>query len=433
MRSEIHLVNLDKVLTFSNGKTSPKRDDNYQFNVFGSNGIIGKTNKINCPANSIVIGRVGSYCGSVYFSNSECWVTDNAIKAVVKEENSAKYLYYKLISFNLNKLQIGTGQPLLNQSILKSIETKIHPLHEQKAIAHILGTLDDKIELNWKMNQTLEEMAQALFKSWFVDFDPVLDKALAAGNPIPEPLQQKAEKRLALGDKRKPLPKHIQELFPDSFTFTEELGWIPEGWEVKNLDTISIELRRGISPKYIEEGGTRVINQKCIRNHEINFDLTRRNDPNKKKIDGRTIEFGDILINSTGVGTLGRMAAVGPINEEIVVDSHVTLIRPDQNQIKIGYFISLMYSMERYIESIGEGSTGQTELSRSRLKELQILHPNNQLQKIYDSIFQKSFKKKYHNQILSKSLESIRDTLLPKLISGELRVPDAEKIVADHV
>jgi len=84
---------------------------------------------------------------------------------------------------------------------------------EQKQIAHILGTLDDKIELNRKMNETLEQMAQALFKSWFVDFDPVIDNVLAAGNEIPEELQAKAEKRKSLGYKRKPLPEDIQKLF----------------------------------------------------------------------------------------------------------------------------------------------------------------------------------------------------------------------------
>ena len=104
--------------------------------------------------------------------------------------------------------------------------------YEQKAIAHILGTLDDKIELNRQMNATLEAMAQALFKSWFVDFDPVIDNALAAGNSIPEPLQAKAEVRAALGDQRKPLPEAIQKQFPSRFVFSEEMGWIPEGWEV---------------------------------------------------------------------------------------------------------------------------------------------------------------------------------------------------------
>ncbi len=108
-------------------------------------------------------------------------------------------------------------------------------LPEQKAIAHVLGTLDDRIELNRQMNETLESMAQALFKSWFVDFDPVIDNALAGGKEIPEALKQKAQARAALGDKRRPLPEEIRTLFPDEFTYSDELGWIPKGWEVIHI------------------------------------------------------------------------------------------------------------------------------------------------------------------------------------------------------
>ena len=124
------------------------------------------------------------------------------------------------------------------------MEIFLPPLETQKAIAHILGSLDDKIELNRQMNATLEAIAQALFKSWFVDFDPVIDNALAAGNPIPEPLQARAEARKALGDKRKPLPEAIQQQFPSAFEYSDELGWIPEGWRVNKLNSL-LDIRYG--------------------------------------------------------------------------------------------------------------------------------------------------------------------------------------------
>jgi type I restriction enzyme S subunit len=108
---------------------------------------------------------------------------------------------------------IGATMPNLNEGIIRSFPFQIPPLHEQHAIAHILGTLDDKIELNRRMNETLEAMAQALFKSWFVDFDPVRAKAEGRDSG---------------------LPKHIANLFPDSFE-DSELGEIPKGWEVKTL------------------------------------------------------------------------------------------------------------------------------------------------------------------------------------------------------
>ena len=121
----------------------------------------------------------------------------------------------------------------LNNEMISRLKISFPSFVEQEAIGHVLKTLDDKIELNRRMNETLESMARALFKSWFVDFDPVIDNALAAGNPIPEPLSQRAQTRRDLGTHRKPLPKNIQKLFPDAFAFTDEMGWIPEGWETE--------------------------------------------------------------------------------------------------------------------------------------------------------------------------------------------------------
>ncbi|MDB4372728.1 restriction endonuclease subunit S, partial [Mariniblastus sp.] len=162
-----------------------------------------------------------------------------------------RFLYYVFTSpAQLDYIQrnaIQTGVPHTNLGILRDTRVGLPPLLEQRKIAHILGTLDDKIELNRRMNETLESMARALFKSWFVDFDPVIDNALAAGNPIPESLQARAETRRALGSQRKPLPENTQKLFPDAFVFDEEMGWIPEGWEVGKLGDVGA-IKTGRTP-----------------------------------------------------------------------------------------------------------------------------------------------------------------------------------------
>ena len=168
---------LGELLSFSNGKTSPERTCGSSHPVYGSNGVIGFSDETNAPPETIVIGRVGSYCGSLHFSDSSCWVTDNAIRANAVNGNDSRFLFYLLQTLRLNDRRSGSGQPLLNQSILSSIPVVVPLPPEQRAIAHILGTLDDKIELNRRMNETLEAMARALFKSWFVDFDPVRAKA----------------------------------------------------------------------------------------------------------------------------------------------------------------------------------------------------------------------------------------------------------------
>src|SRR5690606_27701666 len=128
--------------------------------------------------------------------------------------NDPRFLFYLLSTLSLNSWRAGSGQPLLNQDILSRIPASVPEPEEQRAIAHILGTLDDKIELNRRMSETLEAMARALFKSWFVDFDPVRAKA----------------------EGRDPgLPKPLADLFPARLV-DSELGEIPEGWKVKCVD-----------------------------------------------------------------------------------------------------------------------------------------------------------------------------------------------------
>jgi restriction endonuclease S subunit len=120
---------------------SPERFDSGKYEVFGSNGVIGLLDKTNSDANTIIIGRVGSYCGSLYFSKNKCWVTDNAIKANAKETSDPFYLYYLLITQKLNSKAAGSGQPLINQEILNSIDITLPPLPEHRSIVSKLDAL----------------------------------------------------------------------------------------------------------------------------------------------------------------------------------------------------------------------------------------------------------------------------------------------------
>jgi type I restriction enzyme S subunit len=287
-------------------------------------------------------------------------------------------------------------------------EIKLPPLQEQKAIAQILGTLDDKIELNRKTSETLEAMAKALFKSWFVDFDPV--RAKAEGRPTG-------------------LPAEISDLFPDSFE-DSELGEIPSGWKYSPLADRAIYLSRGISPAYCEEGGVLVLNQKCVRDSRVSFEKARRHDTTRKQVIGREVRRFDALVNSTGVGTLGRVAMMPICQEEVVVDSHVTVVRGGNEQESF-FISSALLNRQTEIEALGEGSTGQTELSRVVLGSMPVIFPSSQLISAYFDfalIIQDKIEK---NDQASVALASARDALLPKLISGELRIPDAEKMLEE--
>lgn len=397
-----------------------------------------RTKRAVPSAGDIVLTReapMGEVC--MVPANIKCCLGQRMVLLRVnKNILDSEYLLYTLQSPFLQH-QIswneGTGTTVSNIRIpsIKAFEIPTPELLVQKRVARILSTLDNKIQLNRQTNQTLEQMAQALFKSWFVDFDPVIDNALAAGNAIPESLLPRADirKQQLAKPNHKPLSKALLDLFPSEFEETElstsganAVGWVPKGWGVGTLSEITTELRRGISPKYIEEGGVQVVNQKCIRNHEINYRLCRRNNTELKKIAGRELFVGDVLINSTGVGTLGRIAQVHYLPENTVVDSHVTLVRPDQIIYPKYVFGQMMLAMENYIESLGEGSTGQTELSRKMVSEQIVIIPNQECLKLANKQIQALAEKSVVNSKQNETLEKLRDTLLPKLISGELRL-----------
>jgi type I restriction enzyme, S subunit len=318
----------------------------------------------------------------------------------------------------------GTGR--LNTDELKSLEVQLPPENEQRAIAHILGTLDDKIELNRRMNETLEAMARALFKSWFIDFDPVRRNiARRSGQNQPSPNAPRHPLPLGEGQGEGGI-EHLDALFPDSFE-DSELGEIPKGWEVGPLRDFTSYISRGIGPAYVEHGGISVLNQKCIRNRRVDLSKARRHNSTKKPIEGRMLRKFDVLVNSTGVGTLGRVAQVFELPEEMIVDSHVTVVRASENVHPLFLGVTLI-QREGDIEALGEGSTGQTELSRTRLGILEIIKPPTAVQKAFGQIVEPVVLRNAACERESARLAALRDTLLPKLLRGELSTDNVKVI-----
>jgi type I restriction enzyme S subunit len=299
---------------------------------------------------------------------------------------------------------IGATMPNLNETIIRSFPFKMPPPNKQRAIALLLSAFDDKIDLNRRMNGTLEAMARAIFKDWFVDFGPT---------------RAKMERRMPY------LSPEIWALFPDRL---DDEGQ-PEGWEQAELGNVTSELRRGISPTYVKSGGVRVLNQKCVRNRHIDFSPSRRHDPSSRVVDGRELKIGDILVNSTGVGTLGRTAQLWEIGEPTVVDSHVTVIRADQANVSVCYLGLNVTGRETEIEALGEGSTGQTELARARLAVLPLLLPPKSVQCAFDKFAHPLLARMSINNEENLTLAATRDLLLPKLMSGEIQLRDAEKVL----
>jgi len=295
-------------------------------------------------------------------------------------------------------------------SDLARLEVSVPPLPEQRAIAYILGTLDDKIELNRRTNETLEAMARALFKSWFVDFDPVRAKA----------------------EGRDPgLPKHIADLFPDSFE-DSELGKIPKRWEVKPFVS-TVEIIGGGTPKTsVAEYWNGDVPWFAVVDTPSGSDVWVVD--TSKKITQEGVENSSTQILSVGTtiitarGTVGKIALVGiPMTMN---QSCYGLRGKIGGKGLFNYFVTR--EMITLLQQRTHGSVFET-ITRDTLSGVEIVIPPQTIIDTFETHVDPFLQHIRSNLLLSRTLASQRDTLLPKLISGERRVKDAEKSIGEVI
>ncbi|MGO1502249.1 MAG: restriction endonuclease subunit S [Marinobacter sp.] len=345
------------------------------------------------------------------------------------------YLVYAFLSNDLQhqfKMHEGSGSVVSHIRVgdCSRFELNLPPLAVQKQIANILGALDKKIELSGQINTTLESMAQALFKSWFVDFDPVIDNALAAGNPIPELLHARAEARKALGDQRKPLPAAIQQQFPDRFVFAGEMGWVPEGWEPVSLDEI-VDLIGGGTPKTSVEdywGGDipwfSVVDAPSssdvfvFRTEKSISQLGLENSSTKLLPKGTTI--------ISARGTVGKCALAG---QPMTMNQSCYGVRGKTGIADYFVYYTILLRVSE-LQQRGHGSVFNT-ITRDTFKSIVTPRCPASLTAAFHDTIAPYFSRILESNQQSESLMRLRDTLLPKLLSGELRVPAAEAQIVE--
>ncbi|MBD3374766.1 restriction endonuclease subunit S [candidate division KSB1 bacterium] len=324
----------------------------------------------------------------------------------------------------------GTGTTVkgIKQSELRRIILRFPSYLKQKSIAHILGTLDDKIDLNRRMNATLEAMAQALFKSWFVDFDPVIDNALAAGQPIPEPLQPRAAARQALGERRKPLPDEIQQQFPSRFVFSEEMGWVPEGWGINQIKEKTKSIEYGLTTSASEHPiGPRFLRITDIRGGKVYWDSVPYCKVSDSEFTKYRINEGDIFVARTGASTGENIYVNDP--PKAVFASY--LVRFAFKDLSISRIVGMYMRTKAYFSYISRsvGGSAQPNASAQVLASSIMIFPPIQIANEFYKIISLYDLKITKNEKESTTLANLRDTLLPKLLSGQVRVPEAEKLV----
>ncbi|HOK89273.1 MAG TPA: restriction endonuclease subunit S, partial [Candidatus Hydrogenedentes bacterium] len=314
----------------------------------------------------------------------------------------------------IESFNAGGSRRAVTKGHIESFRLPLPPLPEQRAIARILGTLDDKIELNRRMNETLEAMAQALFKSWFVDFDPVVVNAIKAGNPIPEKFADRAahyhDNPDALG-----LPEDLLRLFPARFV-DSELGPIPEGWEVKHLaDAIEIHDSKRIPlnsrERAAHQGPYPYYGAAGIMDYVDDY-----------LFDGIYVLIGE---DGSVIDDKGH-----PVTQyvwgQFWVNNHAHVLT--------GYGISnehlYLILQNTNIRAFVTGAV-QPKISQKNLKAIPYVHSGENISRVFASQIVEYFRKIRSINEESRTLSALRDTLLPKLISGELRVPNVEKILED--
>ncbi len=324
-----------------------------------------------------------------------------------KEEASAEYVYYWLIqnTAELKRHASGSTFQELSGTSLKNLHLRLPPLSEQRAITHVLGTLDDKIELNRRMNETLEAMARAIFKDWFVDFGPV---------------------RAKMEGREPGLPPHIAGLFPDRLV-DSELGQMPEGWEVRTLGNLCHKPQYG----YTASAKSEPVGPRFLRITDINKEswVFWSRVPYCEGTDDDLFRYrlsaGDLLI--------ARMADPGHgilIEEDIegVFASYLIRFKPIESYH--ARLLQYWIKSDAYWQRVKGHAAGTTRVSLNAkvLSSFPLVVPSNAVAGAFATVVGTLRSRLVKSATEMESFAAMRDTLLPKLVSGELRISDANTV-----
>ena len=358
MRYNWTQVQLSDIMNFKNGKKRPNTSGNIP--VYGGNGVLGFAGDAN-NQNCVIIGRVGAYCGSVFRGPQKCWVSDNAICCTAKENSDIVFDYYLLKSLHLNERHIGTSQPLLTQEILNRIEILCPSLGQQRKIGTVLSRLDDKIELNQKINENLQQQAFTLF-----------DRLLSTEHSSKCPLSE-----IAIINPKRILKKGESARYIDMAQLSTSSSF-PNGWEIKPYN-----------------GGMRFSN-------------------------------GDTLLaRITPCLENGKTAFIDFLNEsEVAFGSTEYVVISSRGEYPPEFF----YCLARYPAFVDyavknmNGSSGRQRVSAETIGNyiLPVLTENELLK--FRSTVPCLFKMMRNSSIENMRLTQLRDTLLPRLMSGEIDV-----------
>jgi type I restriction enzyme S subunit len=351
----------------------------------------------------------------VQLVDGKFWVNNHAhvLRAATNRDTDTRFLFYALSTIGVRPFMTGSVQPKLTQGNLNRIPIPYPPEPDRRAIAHILGTLDDKIELNRRMSETLEAMARALFKAWFVDFEPV---------------RAKMEGRWQRGQSLPGLPAHLYDLFPDRLV-DSELGEIPEGWRVVELgQVIEINphrtLRKGQCAPYLDMASMPTRGHVPLRVVERPY------------TSGTRFMNGDTLLaRITPCLENGKTAFVDFLapNEVGWGSTEFIVLRPKPPlPAEFGYCLARDPDFREFAIQSMTGTSGRQRVQPEALARYLLVVPSDGVAKAFGALVEPWFRKASASERESRTLAALRDALLPKLIRGEIRVKDAERFLKER-
>lgn len=381
MASEWRDVTLGDVMTLQRGfdlPTTERKPGNYP--VIASTGPVGMHEKAMVTGPGVVIGRSGSLGGGQFIKH-DFWPLNTTLWVKDFKDNEPRFCYFLLKSLDLAQFNAGSGVPTLNRNHVHPLPVAVPPLPQQRAIAHILGTLDDKIELNRRINETLEEMARALFKSWFVDFDPV---------------------RAKMGSHNSGLPQHLMDLFPKRF-IESELGKIPKGWKIKTLgELLDLSYGKALKASSRRYGDIPVYGS----NGNVGWH-------NKRLVPGPGIV----------VGRKGNPGVITWVNSDFFpIDTTFFVVSKNTNQ----NLHFLFYALKNQDLPSMATDSAVPGLNRNLVYMNRQIVPTNRIIEHFNRYVGAIFARSHRLEEESRTLATLRDALLPKLITGHLRVKDAQ-------
>ncbi|HBA6838692.1 TPA: restriction endonuclease subunit S [Escherichia coli] len=430
------------------GNTYFIRSQNIYNDGFNTNGLVFindeaafKLKNVEVQENDVLINITGDSVARVCIApGSFLPARVNQHVAIIRPKSNAfdsRFLRYFLSSPHQQALLLtlasaGATRHALTKGMIEDLQVPKPPLNIQMSIANILEFFDKKIEKNNYQNQTLEQMSQTLFKSWFVDFDPVIDNALDAGNPIPEALQTRAELRQKVRNSTdfKPLSAEIRSLFPSEFEETE-LGWVPKGWNI-TLAGEEFIVKGGSTPSTANEdfwnnGTIHWTSPKDLTGNEskVLLDTAKKITPlGLAKISSGLLPIDTVLMSSRApIGYLALNKVPMAINQGYIAIPSAKHLSPE-------YTIYWLDNIMDDIKGIAGGTTF-AEISKSAFKTIKLLIPSSDIITEFSRITRNHFDKVVQNTKEIDSLTNLRDTLLPKLISGELSLEDLPDLTTD--